>query len=79
LLHRAPLCGVTTVLAVCFESNTRSCRAFAKLGFERWGLLPGCVVMVRIGSCSRFPKHRSLLLAVSLMSAVFRIRSLKVL
>jgi L-amino acid N-acyltransferase YncA len=35
LLQRAPQCGITTVLAICFESNARSCNLFAKLGFER--------------------------------------------
>jgi hypothetical protein len=35
LLHRAPQCGITTVLAICFESNAPSCRLFAKMGFER--------------------------------------------
>jgi L-amino acid N-acyltransferase YncA len=39
LLRRAPQCGITTVLAICFESNSRSCRLFGKLGFERYALV----------------------------------------
>jgi L-amino acid N-acyltransferase YncA len=41
----APNLGVTTLLGFIFGHNTPSIRLFTKLGFERWGLLPGIAVL----------------------------------
>lgn len=35
LLQRAQTCRITTVLAICFKSNERSCGLFATLGFDQ--------------------------------------------
>ena len=41
MLERAPELGVKNVVALIFSSNAASLNLFAKLGFARWGELPG--------------------------------------
>ena len=41
----APHIGVTTLLGFIFGHNQPSLRLFEKLGFERWGHLPGVAVL----------------------------------
>jgi len=40
-IERAPSLGLERLVAVIFGHNTASIALFEKVGFERWGLLPG--------------------------------------
>jgi L-amino acid N-acyltransferase YncA len=40
-LLAAPACGVKTMLGFIFGHNTQSLALFERLGFARWGTLPG--------------------------------------
>ena len=41
ILESAPKFGIKNVVALIFSSNAASLNLFAKLGFARWGELPG--------------------------------------
>jgi L-amino acid N-acyltransferase YncA len=40
-IARAPSLGITTLVGLIFGHNEPSLKLFGRLGFERWGLLPG--------------------------------------
>jgi L-amino acid N-acyltransferase YncA len=40
-IARAPSLGITAMVGLIFRHNEPSLRLFERLGFERWGLLPG--------------------------------------
>ena len=40
-ISRAPELGITAMVGLIFAHNPASLRLFARLGFEKWGLLPG--------------------------------------
>ncbi len=40
-IGRGPSLGITTIVGLIFAHNEPSLRLFDRLGFERWGLLPG--------------------------------------
>jgi L-amino acid N-acyltransferase YncA len=40
-IARAPDLGITAMVGLIFAHNQPSLRLFARLGFEKWGLLPG--------------------------------------
>lgn len=40
-LHAAPALGIQNVVSLIFGHNAASLRLHQKLGFERWGMLPG--------------------------------------
>ena len=40
-IMRAPQLGITAMVGLIFAHNQPSLRLFARLGFEKWGLLPG--------------------------------------
>ena len=40
-IARAPSLGITAMVGLIFAHNEPSLRLFDRLGFERWGLLPG--------------------------------------
>jgi phosphinothricin acetyltransferase len=44
-LADAPSLGVNTLLGFIFAHNTPSLSLFVRLGFERWGYLPGVAVL----------------------------------
>jgi L-amino acid N-acyltransferase YncA len=40
-IARAPEFGITAMVGLIFAHNQPSLRLFERLGFEKWGLLPG--------------------------------------
>jgi L-amino acid N-acyltransferase YncA len=40
-IERAPALGINAVVGLIFAHNDPSLKLFSRLGFERWGLLPG--------------------------------------
>jgi len=40
-ITRAPSLGIKAMVGLIFAHNEPSLRLFDRLGFERWGLLPG--------------------------------------